>query len=61
MLHPRVKELLDTWRELERQLETADAELREKVTAEIERIHREYVEATEIVARDSAEARSDLG
>jgi hypothetical protein len=61
MLHPRVKELLDTWRELERQLETADAELRAKLAAEIERIHREYVEATEIVVRDSAEERSDFG
>ena len=60
MLHPRVKELLDSWRELERQLETADADLRAKLATENERIHREYVEATEIVARDSAEASSDL-
>ncbi len=61
MLHPRVKELLDAWRELERQLETADAELRAKLAAEIEHIHHKYVKTTEIVARDSAEARSDLG
>jgi len=42
MLDLRAKELLDRWRELERQLEQARADQRAALIAEIERIRDEH-------------------
>lgn len=50
----RAKELLDRWRELERELETARIWRRRAIRAEIERVKREYNEIIELIARRDA-------
>jgi hypothetical protein len=48
--HGRAKELLDRWRDLERQLQSAQDRQRVALVAEIARVKREYAKAFEDVA-----------
>jgi hypothetical protein len=50
----RAKELLDRWRELERQLERAQPRQRATLRADIERIKREYNDVIELMRRTDA-------
>jgi hypothetical protein len=53
----RAKELLDRWRELQRQLEHAQPRQRGALSAEIDQVKREYIEVTDLIARRDATGR----
>jgi hypothetical protein len=50
----RAKDLLDRWRELERQLENAQRDQRASLWMEIERVKREYSDVVELIAQGNA-------
>jgi DNA-binding protein H-NS len=50
----RAKDLLDRWRELERQLENAQRDQRASLWTEIERVKREYSDVVELIAQGNA-------
>jgi hypothetical protein len=50
----RAKELLDRWRELQRQLERAQPRQRGPLSAEIERVKREYSQVIGLITRRDA-------